>query len=304
MRRFVVIGLTVALAAGLSACGSSDKTAAPADTSPTTTTAATGGGACGSAEIPAAAADFKPVVADTLSVVTSLPGPGFWEGSDTDPTKLTSGYEYDIAKCMEEAFGLSKFSVRNVSFDAIVAGTVTNYDVALSQISITPERAKVASFSTEYFQSQQGVLMRKDDSITTLAEAKTANWGVQTGTTAIDLLKSIGANTLHTYQSLADAYTALQAKQVDAILIDTAINLGEAARSTGEFHVTAQFDQPGGPDRYGAILPKGSANVAPVDAVFTSLTDSGELKKLVTKDLTVDPATLKVIPVIKVTAPK
>ncbi len=51
--------------------------------------------------IPAAAADFKPWSADTLSVVTSLPGPGFWEGSDSDPTKLTSGYEYDIAKCME-----------------------------------------------------------------------------------------------------------------------------------------------------------------------------------------------------------
>ena len=84
------------------------------------------------------------MVADTLSVVTSLPGPGFWEGSDTDPTKLTSGYEYDIAKCMQKMFGLSQsFNVRNVSFDAIVAGTVTNYDLALSQVSITPERAKV-----------------------------------------------------------------------------------------------------------------------------------------------------------------
>jgi len=148
MRRFAAIGLTVAIAAGLAACGSSSKTTS--DTSPSATTATTtaaAGGACGSAPIPAAAADFKPVVADTLSVVTSLPGPGFWEGSDTDPTKLTSGYEYDIAKCMQEAFGLGKFSVRNVSFDAIVAGTVTNYDLALSQISITPERAKVASFS-------------------------------------------------------------------------------------------------------------------------------------------------------------
>ena len=114
---------------------------APATTPTTPTTAAPE--PCGKAPIPAAAANFKPVVADTLSVVTSLPGPGFWEGSDTDPTKLTSGYEYDIAKCMEEAFGLSKMTVRNVSFDAIVAGTVTNYDLALSQVSITPERAKV-----------------------------------------------------------------------------------------------------------------------------------------------------------------
>ena len=129
-------------------------------TTPTTVAAAALSPSCGSAPKPAAAANFKPVKADTLSVVTSLPGPGFWEGSDSDPTKLTSGYEYDIAKCMQSMFGLTNFSVRNVSFDAIVAGTVTNYDLALSQISITPARAKVVSFSTPYFESQQGILMK------------------------------------------------------------------------------------------------------------------------------------------------
>ncbi len=84
------------------------------------------------------------------------------------------------------------------------------------------------------------------------------------------------------------------------MLIDTAINLGEAARSNGKFHVVAQFDQPGGPDQYGAILPKGSANVAAVNAVFTAMKNSGQLKALTTKDLTVDPNTLATIPIIKV----
>jgi len=266
MRKFAVIGVVLAIAVGATACSSSSKPESSGTTS--STTAGTGGGSCGHTPKPAAAADFKPVKADTLSVVTSLPGPGFWEGSDTDPTKLTHGYEYDIAKCMQQMFGLSKFNVRNVSFDAIVAGSVTNYDLALSQVSITPARAKVVSFSEPYFESQQGVLMRAGDSITTLAEAKTTNWGIQTATTAADLLKRIGVNHPHTYQDLANAYTALEAKQIDAVLIDTAINLGEAARSGGKFHVVAQFDQPGGPDKYGAILPKGSVNVASVNAVF------------------------------------
>ena len=299
MRKFAAIGVALTLAVGLTACGSSNKSPA---SNATTTTAAGAGGPCGNAPIPAEAANFKPLVADTLSVVTSLPGPGFWEGSDKDPTKLTSGYEYDIAKCMQKAFGLQSMNVRNVSFDAIVAGSVTKYDLALSQVSITPERAKVVSFSEPYFESQQGVLMRSDQSISTLAEAKTTKWGVQTATTALDLLKSIGVNNPRTYTDLANAYTALEAKQVDAILIDTAINLGEAARSNGKFHVVAQFDQPGGPDQYGAILPKGSVNVAPVNAVFKSMQDSGELKALTVKDLTVDPNTLKTIPIIKVPA--
>jgi polar amino acid transport system substrate-binding protein len=299
MRKSLLIAIAVVITAGLSACGSSDK---PAANEATTTTSGTGTGPCGKAPIPAEAADFEPLVDDTLSVVTSLPGPGFWEGSDTDPTKLTSGYEYDIAKCMEEAFGLNKMTVRNVSFDAIEAGTVTNYDIILSQISITAERAKVMSFSEPYFESEQGILMRSDsEPIVTADEAKRANWGVQTGTTANDLLDLIGATDIHTYQSLADAYTALQAKQVDAVLIDTAINLGQAARSDGKLKVVAQFNQPSGPDQYGAALPKNSPNVDAVNAVFKSMKDSGELQALVERDLTVDPATLKTIPVIKVT---
>jgi polar amino acid transport system substrate-binding protein len=285
MRRFAVIGIAIAVSVGLSACGSSSKPAG----------SGTPASACGSTQKPAAAASFKPVKAGTLSVVTSLPGPGFWEGSDTDPTKLTSGYEYDIAKCMQEQFGLAKMDVRNVSFDAIVAGTVTNYDIALSQVSITDERAKVVAFSTPYFESQQGVLMKADKTMSTLDDAKQANWGVQTATTAVTLLKSIGVNNPHSYVSLTDAYTALEAGQVDAVLIDTAINLGEAARAKGKFHVVAQFDQPGGADHYGAILPKGSTNVAPVDAVFDAMNTAGELKALATRDLTADPGTIPVI---------
>ena len=181
MRRCALIGLVVAVAAAFSACGSSSKSSGSAPT-PTTVTAES---TCGNTPKPAAAANFKPVKTGTLSVVTSLPGPGFWEGSNSDPTQLRSGYEYDIAKCMQFEFGLTKMDVRNVSFDAIVAGTVTNYDIALSQVSITPERAKVVAFSTTYFESQQGVLMKSDKSISTLDEAKKLNWGVQTATTAV-----------------------------------------------------------------------------------------------------------------------
>jgi polar amino acid transport system substrate-binding protein len=295
MRRFALVGVAITLAAGLTACGSSGSKSGSGNTGGATTTAAPNKD-CGA--VPAGASGFKPVATDTLTVVTSLPGPGFWEGSDTDPTKLTSGYEYDIAKCMEADFGLHKLVVRNVSFDAIVAGTVTNYDLALSQISITPERAKVVDFSEPYFQSNQGILMKAGATApTTLAQAKALNWGVQASTTAVDLLHKIGVNNPHSYSQLADAYTALQADQIQAMLIDTAINLGEAARSKGVFKVVAQFNQPGGPDQYGAILPKGSTNVDAVNAVFTALKDGGQLKALAIKDLTGDPGTIPLIQV-------
>jgi polar amino acid transport system substrate-binding protein len=308
VRRLSVLVTAALMATGVAACGSSSKPSAASDTtttvaSGTTTTVAPltpidcNGTSAYVTDI-GAPADFKPAVADTLTVVTSLPGPGFFEGSDTDPTQITSGYEYDIAKKLQQAFGLSKLVIRNENFDSIAAGTVTNYDVALSQISITCDRAKKVKFSIPYFQSNQGILVNAGDNIATLADVKKAQWGVQTGTTAKDLLDKIGTDKeAKVFQSLTDAYAALQAKQVDAILIDTAINLGEAARSAGKFVVVGQFEQQGGPDQYGALIPKGSTNTPAINAVIKGLADSGELGALAKTDLTADPGT---IPVIKV----
>lgn len=298
--------------AGLAACGSDDNSSSD---SPTTTAASNGTTAT---TVPAEATpidcdgtnayveeigdstDFKPVKADTLSVVTSLPGPGFWEGSDEDPSDVTSGYEYDIAKALQNAFGLAKMEVRNVSFDAIVAGTVTDYDIALSQVTITCERAQVVKFTQPYFFSNQGALVKSDfdEPLATVDDAKKLRWGVQTATTALDLLEKIGPDTEpKSYTQLSDGYTALEAGQVDAFLIDTAINLGQAARSNGTLKVPAQFSQPGGPDQYGAILPKASTNGPAVNAVFDELQKSGELAELVQQNLTADPGTLPTIDV-------
>lgn len=310
MRKASVLLTALLLLLGLAACGSSSKKSE----SSSTTTAAAGTPTTIKQETPAPIAcsgtpasvttvgnvsDFKPVKADTLSVVTSLPGPGFWEGSDSDPTKLKSGYEWDIAHEMQQAFGLSKFEVRNVSFDAIVAGTVKDYDLALSQISITCDRAKVAKFSVPYFYSNQSALVKSDFSkpLSTQADVKNLRWGVQTGTTAIDLLDRMGATKRQVYQQLPDAYTALQAGQVDAVMIDTAINLGEAARSNHAFKVAVQFDKPG-TDQYGVLLPKDSTNAGAINAEIKSLQDSGKLQQLAVQDLTADPGT---IPFIHVT---
>ena len=61
---------------------------------------------------------FTPVAADTLTVVTSLPGPGFWNG--TDPNKIKAGYEYEMAKALQAKLGLKSLKVRNENFDTIV----------------------------------------------------------------------------------------------------------------------------------------------------------------------------------------
>ncbi len=304
MRKLIALLAAAGLTLGLAACGSdaddsagsSGDTTTPKSAAATTTTVPYTPIECdGESAYDTTignVSDFKPVTADTLTVVTSLPGPGFWEGSDTDPAAVTSGYEYDIAKKMQEAFGLSKLVVRNESFDAIQAGAATNYDVALSQITIRCDRAKTADFTTPYFLSNQGALTKADfdKPLATVDDAKNILWGVQSGTTAIDLLNVIKpTEDFKQYQDLSAAYTALEAGQIEAVLI------GQAARSKGTLKVPAQFAQPSGPDQYGALVPTGSTNVPALNAVLKQLTDSGELSTLANDNLTVDPALLPTI---------
>src|SRR6478735_4391149 len=102
VRKLAILATAAMFAAGVAACGSSSKTAASGDTStsaaatPTTSSTPTTmpkidcGGTSGYVTDIGKATDFKPVTPDTLTVVTSLPGPGFWVGSDSDPAQVTS----------------------------------------------------------------------------------------------------------------------------------------------------------------------------------------------------------------------
>ncbi|MEZ5409027.1 MAG: ABC transporter substrate-binding protein [Acidimicrobiales bacterium] len=303
--RITLLALLGLLGLVAAACGS-DSTATESSTGASTETdsssatteasgseATTGGGAAAGDECPT---DFTPIKAGTLTVVTSLPGPGFWDGSDDDPTKITGGYEYDIVQAVKDKLCLDSVEVRNVPFDGLVAGTVTGFDVAFSQVTITDERAQVVTFTEPYFEADQGVLVAKGTTLATLEDAKKLRWGAQAGTTGLDFL----TNTLEPdtdpqiFQQLPDGFTALQAGQVDAFIMDVPIVLSQAAESGGVQEVVAQFKTG---EEYGAILPKDSTNKDAIDAAITALKDDGTLGKLAAENLGADPSKVPVIDV-------
>ena len=274
-RGFGAVLLSVTLVAGLAACGDDDE----AETAQTT--APSGGG-------PA----FTPVTEDTLTVVTSLPGPGFWNGDD--PSAITGGYEYEIALALQQGLGMADLKVVNVSFDQLVAGQVGDYDVALSQVTITDERKQVVDFTEPYFESDQGVLVKAGTQVETVEDAKALQWGVQSGTTGADYV----TETLkpdqepQVFQDLSAGFAALEAGQVDAFMMDTAIVLAQAAQSDGAQEVVAQFKTG---EEYGGILPKGSENADAINAILTELKDDGSLGKFAEEWLGGDPSAIPVL---------
>jgi polar amino acid transport system substrate-binding protein len=259
----------------LAACGDDDS----AETSETT-------------EAAAGSTNFTPVTDDTLTVVTSLPAPGFWEGDD--PNNITGGYEYEIAKALQERLNLGKLKIVNVSFDQLVAGQVGDFDVALSQVTITDERKQVVDFTEPYFESDQGVLVMAGTEVASVEDAKALQWGVQSGTTGADYV----ADTLQpeheaqVFQALDAGFAALEAGQVDAFMMDTAIVLAQASESNGAEEVAAQFKTG---EEYGGILPKGSTNADAINSALTELKDDGSLSDFAKQWLGGDPTAVPVL---------
>lgn len=235
---------------------------------------------------------LTPAVPGQLTVEVNLPAPGWWNG-DT-PETIKDGYEYCLGANIAYRAGLDKVGVKNVAWDALVAGQTRDFDLALSQISITDERKKVVDFSVPYFSSDVGVLVKKGTSL----DAKTmkdAQIGVQQGTTGAtfvdDVLKPSKAAKV--FPDTPSMFTALMANQIDAAMTDTAIVLGQAAVSNGMFEVIGQYNTG---ETYGAIYPKNSANAKVLDEIIQGLIDDGTTKKLASKYLTeawgIDPTSI------------
>jgi polar amino acid transport system substrate-binding protein len=103
---------------------------------------------------------ITPAVPGQLTVEVSLPAPGWWNG-DT-PETIKDGYEYCMSAIIAYRAGLDKLQVVNVSWAQLIGGNTKNFDLALSEASITEPRKKVVDFSTPYFNSDIALLVKKD----------------------------------------------------------------------------------------------------------------------------------------------
>jgi polar amino acid transport system substrate-binding protein len=259
------LGVSVALIAG---CGGDDGSTQAANGAPTYGNC-TVGGKFGETPI-------KSVESDTLTVETSLPSPGWWNG-DT-PAGIKDGYEYCMAANIAYRGGLRHLQIRPVSFDALVAGQTRDFDLALVTISITPEREKVVDFTPPYFGGDVGVVVAKDSKLTGATMAS-AQIGVQQGTVAQTYVEQHikPAKKIKVFPDTASMWTAVQAGQIDAAVNDTAQALAVVKRSAGALKVLGQYKTG---ESYGGLYPQGSPNGRAFDKIVTGLKQDGTLSRL------------------------
>jgi len=233
----------------------------------------------------------KPAQAGQLTLETNLPAPVWYNGDTADTIK--DGMEYCLGAEIAWRAGLDKVKLVPVDWDALIAGQTHDFDMAMSEISITEERKKVHDFSTPYFNSDIGVLTRADAPVdgTTIKKAKV---GVQQATTgAAFATDKLGIASPQTYPDAGSMFAALGAGQIDVAMTDTSIVLAQEVQGGGKYKVVGQY-QTG--ETYGAIYPKGNANNATFDKIIASIIADGTMAKLSAKYLAAawgkDPATI------------
>lgn len=226
-----------------------------------------------------------------LTVGTELPAPPFWEGDTYD--SLTGGYEYDLAVEIADRLGLDSVEIIEMLFSGLVAGQPCPCDVDFSQVTITDDRAEVVSFTEPYFDANQGVLVQEGTQVGGAEEAKGLRWGAQLNTTGQEYLDSTIQPTSQPqiYNTVVDAFNALRSGQIDAMMLDTPIVLGEASQPDSGLEVVGQFETD---EQYGGVVGLDDPDLGAIDAVLQELAEEGFLDELGAEYFN-DPASVPVL---------
>jgi ABC-type amino acid transport substrate-binding protein len=168
-------------------------------------------------------------------------------------------------------------------FTGLVAGQQCPCDIDFSQVTITDDRAKVVKFTEPYFDANQGILVKKGTKVASLEEAKGLKWGAQLNTTGATYIadKIKPTTEARLFDRTVDAFTALSAGQIQAVLLDTPIVLGAVKeKQVPDGEVVGQFKTG---EQYGAVVNKDSENLEAFNQVIKTLKSDGYIEQLLKK---------------------
>jgi polar amino acid transport system substrate-binding protein len=226
----------------------------------------------------------KTLEADTLTIGTGNPAYSPWVDNDAPESK--EGFEAAIAYAVAEELGFADTAVKWVrtGFDEAIQPGVKNFDFNLQQYTITDERKKTVSFSDSYYTTNQAVVALAGSpaiGATTVASMKDVKFGAQAGTTSLDFITNVIKPTTepYVYDDNAGAKAALEAKQIDAVVVDLPTAFYIAAAELTDATVVGQFPASLSttPDNFGFVFDLNNELVGCVNTALAALKDDGTL---------------------------
>lgn len=217
-----------------------------------------------------------------LTIATDSPAYNPWFRHN-DPAN-GEGYESAVAYAVAQGLGFDASSVKWVvqPFGRTYAPGPKSYDFAIEQISITPERAQVVTFSDGYYDDQQALIAIKGTPIasaTTLVELKQYKFGAQIGTTSLAFISQNIQATQQpaVYDTTNEAKSALENGQIDGMILDLP-TASYTQYSIKNATLVGKFPFAG--EQFGMAFEKGNQLVTCVNKVLADLKSSGTLAGL------------------------
>ncbi|WGL52693.1 ABC transporter substrate-binding protein [Nocardioides sp. BP30] len=296
LRSSAALVAVVLTAASLAACSAKNDSATDAGGSASTGSASTGSASSASAAS-CAPADLHLYSPGKLTVATDSPAYAPWFKKD-DPSN-GQGFESAVAYAVAKQLGFSADQVTwtKQAFNTSYTPGAKKFDFDINQISITPERAKVATFSDGYYTADQAVITldKNKDKASSLAGLKSLKLGAETATTSLTAIRDDVQPSSQplVFDTDDQAKQALLHGQIDGLVTD----LPSADYISSEIKgstVAGRFSN-SEPEEFGLLFAKGNPLVTCVDQALATLKSNGTLDQLQQQWL----ANMESVPVLK-----
>jgi len=237
-------------------------------------------------QTPADCAQGKTLTDGTLTIATDSPAYDPWF-KNNDPTN-GKGFESAVAYAVADELGFDQSSVKWVKepFNKSYAPGDKDFDFDINQISITPQRAKVVTFSDGYYTAAQALIALKDSPVsqaTSIEDLKKYKLGAQTGTTSLTAIRDDidPSQEPLVFDDTNVAKQALLNHQVDAIVADLPTAFYITAVQIPQATIVGQFQQQSGePEQFGMLFQKDNPLADCVNAALANMKSDGTLDSI------------------------
>ncbi|MHB1341565.1 MAG: basic amino acid ABC transporter substrate-binding protein [Coriobacteriia bacterium] len=233
------------------------------------------GGCAKDEEPPASEGEEAPAVE-----VTTIEEGKLLVGSDTAFPPFESmngdvaeGFDVDLMGAIGEKLGLEVVFMTEI-FDTLIPTLKAGgkFDVIASGMTIKPERELEIDFTDAYYDSNQSIAMKEGSTYAGPADLAGKKIGVQSGTTGEAWAKeNVEGATLVPFKNATDAFAALQAGNVDAVVNDLPVTTELLKDDSRGMAIVAQI--PTG-EQYGFGVSKDNPELK--DAINTALAELRE----------------------------
>jgi polar amino acid transport system substrate-binding protein len=201
------------------------------------------------------------------------------------------GYEAAVAYGVAEQMGFTRDEVEwvVVPFNQTYKPGPKEYDFAIEQISYSAKRDQAVDFSVSYYDVSQALVAVKGTPITeatSVADLKDFRLAAPIGTTSLDVINEVVQPNVEpgAYNTLADTVAAINAGQVDGIVVDadSAYYIADPfVQEVKNSVVVGLFPPAGGEQEYfGLAFEEGNPLVECVNQAIEALRSDGTLEAL------------------------